>query len=239
MKLNFTLPSIVVMTLVITTATAQTLAVEKRPVKTEESSEVESWTAKFDQDMSYCQEMYADFIKELVKVKVDKRGKSILVAEKTQFPELSSLRIDQRAIFTPESSGTAVSFTFSPGYDIHFTSDNSYKDEFAKAETFVRNYVQYHYKKYYNKLISDLQSKMKSLQSDIESNGKKTDKNNKSIASNIADGETDKNKAKNDKMKRENDQYAADTDAKRKELADIESQLAKANDSLHKVLQYK
>lgn len=217
---------------------AQTLLVEKRPVKTEESSEVESWTAKFDQDMGYCQEMYADFIKELVKTKVDKRGKNILVAVKTQFPELSPLRIDQRAIFTPESAGTSVSFTFSPGYDIHFSS-TSYKDEFAKGETLVRNYVQYHYKKYYNELISSLQSKLKNLQNDIESNGKKTDKNNKSIASNIADGETDKTKAKNDKMRRENDQYAADTDAKRKELSDIEDQLAKANDSLHKVLQYK
>jgi len=217
---------------------AQTLLVERRPVKTEESSEVESWTAKFDQDQSYCQDIYGDFIKELVKTKVEKRGKNVLVAVKTQFPELSSLRIDQRAIFTPESGGTSVSFTFSPGYDVHFSSQ-SYKDEFAKAETFVKNYVQYHYKKYYNDLISTLQGKMKSLQNDIESNGKKMDKNNKSIASNIADGETEKSKSKNDKLKKENDQLAAETDSKRKDLADVEDQLAKANDSLHKVLQYK
>lgn len=217
---------------------AQTLLVESRPVKTEESSEVESWTAKLDQDMAYCQDMYSDFIKELAKTKVDRRGKNVLVAVKTQFPELSSLRIDQRAIFTAESSGTAVSFTFSPGYDIHFSS-TSYKSEFAKAEAFVKNYVQYHYKRYYNDLISKLQGKLKGLQSDIESNGKKTDKNNKSIASNISDGETEKTKSKNEKLKKENDEYAADTDAKRKELSEIEDQLAKANDSLHKVLQYK
>jgi len=219
-------------------AAAQTLLVERRPVKTEESSEVESWTAKFDQDMAFCQEMYADFIKELVKTKVEKRGKNVLVAVKTQFQELSSLRIDQRAIFTPESAGTAVSFTFSPGYDVHFSSNN-YKDEFAKAESLVRNYVQYHYKKFYNDLITGLQSKMKSLQSDIESNGKKTDKNNKTIASNIADGETEKTKSKNEKLNKENDQYAADTDSKRKDLADIEDQLAKANESLQKVLHFK
>jgi hypothetical protein len=223
---------------IVTFATAQTLRVEQRQVKTEESSEIESWTASLDQDMSYCQEMYSDFIKELVKTKVDKRGKNILVAVKTQFPELSSLRIDQRAIFTPESGGTSVSFTFSPGYDVHFSS-TSYKAEFAKAETFVKNYVQYHYKKYYNDLIAGLQNKMKDIQSDIESNGKKTDKNNKTISSNIADGETEKTKSKNDKLKKENDQYAADTDAKRRELAEIEDQLAKANDGLHKVLKYK
>lgn len=238
MKFKFTLLTLVGSFLITMSVVAQTLLVEKRSVKTEESSEVESWTAKFDQDQSFCQEMYTDFIKELAKTKVEKRGKNVLVAVKTQFPELSSLRIDQRAIFTPESAGTSVSFTFSPGYDVHFTSD-SYKDEFAKAETFVKNYVQYHYKKYYNDLITGLQSKMKSLQSDIESNGKKTDKNNKAITANIADGETEKSKAKNEKMKKENDQYATETDAKRKDLADIEDQLAKANDALHKVLQFK
>ena len=237
MKTKITFLTVIASTLVAWNAVAQTLLVEKRPVKTEESSEVESWTAKFDQDLSFCQEMYSDFIKELAKTKVEKRGKNVLVAVKTQFPELSSLRIDQRAIFTPESGGTSVSFTFSPGYDVHFTSE-SYKEEFAKAENYVKNYVQYHYKKYYNDLITNLQSKMKSLQSDIESNGKKTDKNNKAIASNISDGETDKTKSKNEKLKKENDQYAAETDSKRKDLADIEDQLAKANESLQKVLRY-
>jgi len=238
MNTKLTLLTIVASSMITLEAAAQTLLVERRPVKTEESSEVESWTATFDQDMSYCQEMYGDFIKELVKTKVEKRGKNVLVAVKTQFPELSSLRIDQRAIFTPESAGTSVSFTFSPGYDVHF-SPSSYKGEFAKAETFVKNYVQYHYKKFYNDLIVGLQSKMKNLQDDIESNGKKTDKNNKTITANIADGETEKTKSKNEKLKKENDQYAAETDAKRKDLADVEDQLAKANDSLHKVLQFK
>lgn len=238
MNAKFTLLTIVASTIITWETTAQTLLVERRPVKTEESSEVESWTAKFDQDVSYCQNMYGDFIKELAKTKVEKRGKNVLVAVKTQFPELSSLRIDQRAIFTPESAGTSVSFTFSPGYDVHFSTD-IYKNEFARAETFVKNYVQYHYKKYYNDLISGLQSKMKSIQSDIESNGKKIDKNNKTIAANIADGETEKTKSKNDKLKKENNEYAADTDAKRKDLSDIEDQLAKANDSLQKVLQFK
>jgi len=238
MNTKLTLLTIVASSMITLEAAAQTLLVERRPVKTEESSEVESWTATFDQDMSYCQEMYGDFIKELVKTKVEKRGKNVLVAVKTQFPELSSLRIDQRAIFTPESAGTSVSFTFSPGYDVHF-SPSSYKGEFAKAETFVKNYVQYHYKKFYNDLIVGLQSKMKNLQDDIESNGKKTDKNNKTITANIADGETEKTKSKNEKLKKENDQYAAETDAKRKDLADVEDQLAKANDSLHKVMQFK
>src|SRR5262245_23598224 len=91
---------------------AQTLLVEQRTVKNEESVDLNSWTARLDQDMESCMESYSDFIKETFKTKVDKRGKNILIAEKTQFPELSNLRLDQRAIFTVESSGTSVSFTF-------------------------------------------------------------------------------------------------------------------------------
>src|SRR5262245_44275107 len=126
-------------------STAQTLMVEQRTVKNEESVDMNSWTARLDQDMENCIDSYSDFIKETFKTKVEKRGKNILVAVKTQFPELSNLRLDQRAIFTVESSGTSVSFTFSPGYDIHFGGD-SYKSEFAKGETFVKGFVRYHYK---------------------------------------------------------------------------------------------
>ncbi len=218
--------------------TAQTLAVEERLVKNEESAELNSWTAKLDQDVDFCMGTYGDFIKELFKTKVDKRGKTILVAEKTVMSEISKLRIDQRAIFTSESGGSAVSFTFSPGYDVHFGHE-LYKGEFEKGQSLVKNYVRFHYKAYYSDLIESLQGKIKSRQNDIEANGRRTDKNNKAIAENKADGETEKTKSKNEKMARENESYAADTATKRKEVSDLEDQLAKANDSLHKALDYK
>lgn len=222
----------------ISIANAQTLVVEERPVKNEESIELDSWTARLDQDIETCMGTYGDFIKELTKTKVDKRGKTILVAEKTTIPELSKLRMDQRAIFAAESGGTAVSFTFSPGYDVHFGHE-LYKAEFDKAQSFVKNYVRYHYKKVYEDQIESLQSKIKKYQSDVESNGKKTDKNNKAITDNKADGETDKTKSKNEKMIRENDAYATDTATKRRQIADLEDQVAKVNESLRKALDFK
>lgn len=217
---------------------AQTLVVEERTIKNEESVELSSWTARLDQTPDYCMDTYGDFIKELFKTKVDKRGKTMLVAEKTLMPEISSLRIDQRTIFTQESGGTAVSFTFSPGYDIHF-SHKEYGAEFSKAETFVKGFVRFHYQKYYKDQIETLKSKIQSRQNDIESNGKKLDKNNKAILDNKSSGETDKTKSKNEKMLRENDSYTADTATKRREISDLEDQLAKANESLRKVLDYK
>jgi hypothetical protein len=220
------------------TGTAQTLSVEERTVKSEESEDLYSWTARLDQDMESCMDSYSDFIKETFKTKVAKRGKNILVAEKTQFPELSNLRLDQRAIFTVESSGTSVSFTFSPGYDIHFGKE-LYKAEFAKGETFVKGFVRFHYQTYYEAQIKTIQEKIKSLQNDIDSNSKKTDKNNKSITDNKSDGETDKTKSKNEKMMRENEQYTAESASKRTQITDLESQLSKFNQALQKTLDFK
>jgi hypothetical protein len=217
---------------------AQTLLVEQRTVQNEESDDLLSWTARVDQDVDFCMDTYGDFIKELTKTKVDKRGKNVLVAEKTVIPEIMSIRMDQRAIFTPESGGTAVSFTFSPGYDIHLGKEH-YKAEFEKGETFVKNYVRYHYEKFYRDQISDLKDKIKSRQNDIESNGKKLDKNNKTIAENKADGETEKTRTKNEKMLRENDGYTVDTAKKRREIEDLENQLANANEALQKALAYR
>ena len=224
--------------LVSLTSAAQTLSVEERTVKNEESVDLNSWTARLDQDMENCMDSYSDFIKETFKTKVEKRGKNILVAEKTQFPELSNLRLDQRAIFTVESSGTSVSFTFSPGYDIHF-GRNAYKSEFAKAEVFVKSFVRFHYNTYYEAQIKTIQDKIKSLQNDIDSNTKKTDKNNKSITDNKSEGETEKTKSRNEKMMRENEEYTADSATKRTQITDLESQLAKFNQALQKTLDFK
>ncbi|MEP6734931.1 MAG: hypothetical protein ABJA70_05400 [Chryseolinea sp.] len=238
MKKQFLLSILLTAGVGISIANAQTLIVEERPVKTEESIEVDSWTARLDQQVDACMETYSDFIRELTKTKVDKRGKMMLVAEKTSIPELSKLRIDQRAIFASESGGTAVSFIFSPGYDVHFGHE-LYKAEFDKARSFVKNYVRYHYRKVYEDQIESLQSKIKKYQSDVESNGKRIDKNNKSITDSKADGETEKTRSKNEKMIRENDGYTAETATKRRQITDMEDQVAKANESLRKALDFK
>lgn len=236
-KKSFALPLLCLLFLA-NTAFAQKLVVEERPVKNEETVDLDSWTASLDQDMDYCMETYTDFIKELVKVKVDKRGKSILVAQKTAFPELSDLRMDQRAIFTTESSGTAVSFTFSPGYDIHFSRE-SYKNEFAKGEAFIKSYVRFHYKVFYEEKRKDIENQIKSKQNDIDSNNKKTEKNTKAITENAGAAETDKSKSKNEKMQRENDGYASDTTSKRREISDLQDELSSITQSLKKVEEFR
>ena len=220
------------------TLAAQSLSVEEGKVKIEEANDLDAWIAALDQDLAFCMDTYESFMKETFKVKVDKRGKNISVAEKFAIREISDLRIDQRTVFTSSSGGTTASFTFSPGYDIHFGL-KQYKTEFTKAGAFVRNYVRYHYKTFYDDQIKLLQSKIESRHHDIESNGRKTDKNDKDIGKNKSDAETEKSKAKNEKMLRENESYTADTASKRKEISDLEDQLSKANEGLRKALAFK
>ena len=239
MKAIFPYPGILCLVLFTTSAFAQQLFVEERAVKNEESISLQSWTARLDQDMDYCMETYEGFIKEFFNTKVSKRGKAILVAEKTLFPELSELRLDQPAIFYVETGGTSVSFTFSPGYDIH-AGKETYQDEFIRGEQFVKNFVRYHYKVFYNERIKSIQAKIDSKQKDIESNDKKIERNNKAIADiNTAGGEDTKSKAKSDKMKREIDAYSTDSNTKRDEISVLESELEFNNVSLRKVDAFK
>ncbi|MBP9925490.1 MAG: hypothetical protein KBF45_05825 [Cyclobacteriaceae bacterium] len=217
---------------------AQKLIVEQRTVKNEEGNDQNSWTARLDEDMSTCMGSYENFMKEKFSAKVEKRGKNMLVAEKIQLPELTNLRMDQRTLFTTEASGTAVSFMFSLGYDVHFGLD-SYPDKFEKAQDFVKSFVRYHYESSYAKRIKEIEEKIKSKQSDIESNGKRIDRNNKSIADNNKSGSDEKSKAKNDKMSRENEVYSGDSATKRREVSDLEEELNKLNESLKKVKEFK
>lgn len=216
-------------------ATSQQLIVEERTVKNEESVALQSWTALLDQEQDYCMETYEKFIKEFFKTKVSKRGKTILVAEKTAFPELTDLRLDQRAIFAAQTGGTSVSFTFSPGYDLHFGKE-MYAEEFKKCEQFVKNFVRYHYKEFYSEKIKSIQDKIDSNKKDIESNDKKIERNNKAIADYSKSGGDDaKSQAKTDKMRREIDAFNIESSTKRDEISSLESELEFNNISLRKV----
>ncbi|MEJ7643198.1 MAG: hypothetical protein WKF87_01270 [Chryseolinea sp.] len=217
---------------------AQSLSVEDGKTNIDEKNDVDAWVTTLDQDVAFCMDSYESFMKETFKVKVYKQSKGLLMAEKFAIAEISVLRIDQRAAFTLFSGGTTVTFTFSPGYDIHF-NPKQYKAEFAKAGAFVKNYVRYHYKTFYDEQIKSLQNKIDSRHRDIESNGRKADKIDKAIAQNKSDDETDKTKAKSEKMLRENESYTADTATKRKEISDLEDQLSKANEALRKALAFK
>src|SRR5688572_10995169 len=82
---------------------AQYLKVESKTIKNEEGNEVDTWVAHLDQLPEECMESYDDFMDKVFDHKTEKRNKTLKVVTKTQFHELSNLRIDQRTFFVAES----------------------------------------------------------------------------------------------------------------------------------------
>ena len=221
---------------------AQQLSVETKTVKDQEGIELDAWVAHLDQTPDECMESYDDFMREIFDKKTDKLNKTTRIVTRTQFHELSRLRIDQRAFFIAESAGTAVAFTFSPGYDVHF-SNTTYTEEFKNGERFVKSFVKFHYKDFYNKKIKTIQETIADKESTIQSNDKKIEKNKKSILDNTKDidkGSSDagKLKIKNESMEKENLSLTGNTSKERAELIILQEQLAKLNESLKKVEEF-
>lgn len=214
----------------------QQLAIENKPALNEESKSVDSWVVHLDQDMSYCISTYSEFMRKNFDYRVSRRSKNVHSVDKKMFSEISSLRIDQRAVFTQESKGTAVAFQFSPGYDIHF-GNTMYKEEFDRARSLVVNYVHFHYKMFYDDQIKSLRSKIKGLEKNISNNQSKTEKNNKAISLNAEDISNnavgaDKLREKNEKLEKENVSLAAEVDKFRTQITQLETEIDNANQSL-------
>ena len=214
----------------------QQLSIENKPALNEESKSVDSWVVHLDQDMSYCISTYSEFMRKNFDYRVSRRSKSVHAVDKKMFSEISNLRIDQRAIFTQESKGTAVAFQFSPGYDIHF-GNTMYKEEFDRARALVVNYVHFHYKMFYNDQIKSLKSKIKGLEKNISNNQSKVEKNTKTISLNAEDISNkavgaDKLVEKNEKLEKENVALAAEVDIFRTQITQLETEIDNANQSL-------
>lgn len=218
---------------------AQQLKIESKTIKNQEGKDIEAWVAHLDQEADDCMESYDDFMKDKFSMNPSKSTKTMMMVEKAQLTEMSALRLDQRTFFIPESGGTAVAFTFSPGYDVHFGT-KLYADEFEKGEKLVKSFVKFHYKDYYNKKIKQLQKTIGDKQEEIDSDEKKVEKNKKSMLDNnkkINSGDSDgaKLKLRNETMEKENVSMEGDIAKDKSEISSLQDQLIKLHESLRKV----
>ncbi len=221
---------------------AQQLKVESKTIKNQDGKDIEAWVAHLDQEVDACMESYDDFMKEVFNLKVSKENKTMMMVEKAQLNEMSGLRLDQRSFFIAESGGTAVAFTFSPGYDIHFGS-KLYSDEFERGEKLVKSFVKFHYKDFYNKKIKELQKTLEDKQEEITSDEKKIEKNKKSMLDNnkkINSGDSDAGKLRirNDGLEKENMTMEGDIAKDKSDIKILQDQLIKLHDSLRNVEEF-
>jgi len=224
-------------------AESQKLSVTDQKVKTEEEKDIDSWTAHLDLDANSAEETFSDFIESTYKLKVNKRTKSVYSVDKARFSDISYLRMDVRAVFEQEPGGRSVSFTFSPGHDVHLGHD-LYTAEFQLAEAFAKSYVRYHYTTWYNKQVADLNNKIRKKESDVKSEENKIEKLRKSISENDekiqkSDPDMQKLKDRNTKSYKEIEERTNNISSLKKDIANIQNDVIKANDNLKNVAEFK
>jgi hypothetical protein len=237
MKLNFTLSLLLALTA--SSVFSQTFKVEERKVKNEEGIDMLSWTAVLDQDINYCKNSYESFMKSLFQAKTTKVKKNVLLAERVLIPELSAtLRMDQRTFFYAETGGTAASFTFSVGHDLHLNHETQ-SEEFEKAESFTKGFVRYHYKRFYGDKLKIVEQKLKSTESEIVSANKQIEKNINTTAKNTKKEPADVAKTKNDKLQRESDALTENISKMKSEVEKLQEESSKLKDILEEVEKFR
>jgi hypothetical protein len=225
--------------------TAQNLTISEQTTKTEETVDVDAWVAHLDQNMDYAEKSFERFMDETFgyKSKTDKIKKTnVIKVTMAKFAEISPLRVDLRAVFNPEGTGSMVSFMMSPGYDIHFLRD-TYPQEYAKIQDILKKYIKFNYNRFYKENISDAEDKIKSKQKDINSNNKKMENLQKDVAENeqkINNNDKNANKLieRNSKYKTQITNLQAENATLNNDISQLQNAITKHNEALQKVFAF-
>jgi hypothetical protein len=218
---------------------AQNLVLKADKVRNEDNVAIDGWVVNLEQPSSFVEDKLSAYAKTTFNIKPDKRTKNVWVLPKVQLKEVTPLRGDLRAVFTPSPGNTTLGFTFSPGYDIHLSKEQ-YPKELAKLEAWVKQYVKYHYTEFYNEQIAQKEKELKSKQSNLEKEEKKLTKLRESLFAAEAKAESGDAKAsvKNEKNKSEIAEVESNVDKLRSEITGIEEAIAEINNSLKKVKEW-
>jgi ribosomal protein S20 len=224
------------------TLQAQELSLTEDRARTEDTQDIEAWTAVLDQPEDYTRDTFDKFIKQEFSLRTEKRAKNILAVPKAKIVEIMSLRGDLRAIFTPRGSGTAVSLSFSPGYDIH-VNKATYPDEYTRLSGIAKRYVKFHYTNYYQDLLKDTEKALRNKQKDIEKNQSRISRLKTDIAENEAkinagDKNTPKLTDKNRKAQENISTMESELTTWQAEVTQLRETLDRAQTSMKKVTDY-
>jgi hypothetical protein len=217
----------------------QTLQISPDAVRSEENVSIDGWVAHLDQSAEYVEKTLGTYIKMLSGNKADKRTKNLWVASKVKFEEISPLRGDLRASLTAEGNGTAVGFTFSPGYDIH-VDKTAYPQEYEKMAGFVKKYVKHHYTEFYREEAAKAEKELNKRRREVEKNEKRiarlqqtTTKNEQKISE--GDSKATKLTERNSKNTAETDGRTQENEKLQGEVQHYQEMLSQFNAALQKV----
>jgi hypothetical protein len=219
------------MSLVLDTRTSagQTLQISPDMVRSEENVSIDGWVAHLDQSTEYVEKTLGTYIKMLSGNKADKRAKNLWVAPKAKFEEICPLRGDLRALLTPEGNGTAVGFTFSPGYDIH-VDKTAYPQEYEKMQGFVKKYVKHHYTEFYREEVAKAEKELSKRRREVEKNGKRIARLQESISNN--EQKINEGDSKAGKLTERNSKNTAESDGRTQENEKLEGEVLRYQEML-------
>ncbi len=200
----------------------QTLQISPDVVRSEENVSIDGWVAHLDQSAEYVEKTLGTYIKMLSGNRADKRAKNLWVAPKVKFEEISPLRGDLRASLTAEGNGTAVAFSFSPGYDIH-VDKTAYPQEYEKMQGFVKKYVKHHYTEFYREEAAKAEKELNKRRREVEKNEKRIARLRQSISNNEQKINEDDSKAS--KLTERNSKDTAETDGRTQENEKLQNEV--------------
>ena len=200
----------------------QTLQISPDVVRSEENVSIDGWVAHLDQPAEYVEKTLGTYIKMLSGNKADKRTKNLLVAPKVKFEEILPLRGDLRALLSAEGNGTAVGFTFSPGYDIH-VDKTAYPEAYEKMQGFVKKYVKHHYTEFYREEAAKAEKELDKRRRVVAKNEKRIARLQQTISNNeqkISEGDS-----KATKLTERNSKNTAETDGRTQENEKLQGEV--------------
>jgi len=220
----------------------QTLQISPDAVRNEENQAVDGWAAHLDQPADYAEKTLITFVKMLTGSKLEKRGKTVWIAPKVKIDEITQLRGDLRMTLSPDSSGTAVGFAFSPGYDIHLTKA-AYPEEYQRMEGFVKKYLKHHYTEYYREAVAKTEKELDHRRKELEKNQKRIARLRESVGNNeqkisTGDAKSDKLTVRNSKSTTEADGLTQENEKLQAEIGQHQETLSQLNAALQKVRDY-
>ena len=208
---------------------AQTLQISPDAVRSEENVSIDGWVAHLDQPAEYVEKTLGTYIKMLSGNKADKRTKTMWVAPKVKFEEFSPLRGDLRASITAEGNGTAVGFTFSPGYDIHLDK-TAYPQEYEKMQGLVKKYVKHHYTEFYREEVAKAEKELNKRRREVEKNEKRIGRLQQSITSN--EQKINEGDSKATKLTERNSKNTAETGGRTQENEKLQGEVQQYQEML-------
>ena len=154
-----------------TLATAQDIFIIEDMIPTKDAS-VNAYIIGIRGEFGDAIDEYKSFVKTGYEYKVEKENKTTYIVEAVDLPHISVKRGDLKTYLIHTDSMNLLAFSFLLGYDVFLTSKEQ-PEEMAQFRKFVIEFMDYHYKSYFTRVIKKESKGLESTKKDLSQNENK------------------------------------------------------------------